>query len=101
MGLMEKLDKKFGRLSRTRLDSVINVIDTDSVLHRVQSDQHRNLHNVEVNIRCADVVLLNKIDLVDESGIDQVRQWVENIQPGIAIYQTERCYLGLDRIMDV
>jgi len=79
----------------------VNVIDVDSVLYRLTSQNMHALHNVMVNVQCADVVLLNKVDLVDDSGIKTVRAWVDSIQPGIPTYQTERCYLGLERIMDV
>ncbi|MGQ9466564.1 MAG: cyclic 2,3-diphosphoglycerate synthase [Anaerolineae bacterium] len=55
-------------------------------LHIVVADPHRPGHEVryhpgEANLRAADVVVINKVDTADPSGIARVRQNIQEINP--------------------
>lgn len=55
-------------------------------LHIVVADPHRPGHEVsyhpgEANLRAADVVIINKVDTADPSGIAQIRQNIQEVNP--------------------
>lgn len=63
LGLIELLERKYGKMTRIRLDSLVTVIDSDVLLSLVENQG--NIPNVFISqVKCADVILLNKQDLV-------------------------------------
>ena len=57
---------------RTKLDAIVTVADAVHL-----STQLTDHHEAEEQIAFADVVLLNKIDLVDESGLEVVKERIK------------------------
>ena len=79
---------------RTRLDAIVTVADA---LHLdAQLGEH---HEVEEQVAFANVVLLNKTDLVKADGLERVEARIRRINPYAKIIRTERCAARLDEVL--
>jgi len=74
------------RIPRVRLDSVVCVVDTDTSI-RFPSVGYAG----RAQLRAADIVLINKIDLVTEEEIAKVVAQVREFNPDAAVLKTVRC----------
>ena len=81
---------------RTKLDAIVTV--ADAVHLNSQLGEH---HEAEEQIAFADVVLLNKVDLVDEKGLEGVKARIKKINPYAKIIKTTRCSAPLEEILDL
>ena len=81
---------------RTKLDAIVTV--ADAVHLDAQLGEH---HEAEEQIAFADVVLLNKIDLVDESGLKVVKERIKKINPFAKVIHTTKCSAPLNEILDL
>ena len=79
---------------RTRLDAIVTV--ADAVHLGAQLGEH---HEAEEQIAFADIVLLNKTDLVDPDGLGRVEERIRRINPYARIIRTERCGAELDEVI--
>lgn len=80
--------------TKTKLDAVITVVDAMHLLQRLEDS-----HEAEEQIAFADVILLNKTDLVSEKELEAVEAKIRSINPYAKLHQTERCGLDLDGIL--
>jgi len=46
-----------------------------------------------------DLVVLNKIDLVDAETLAQVHEWIDSIRPGVQVFETTRCRLPMEILL--
>ena len=74
------------RIPRVRLDSVVCIVDTDASI-RFPSVGYAG----RSQLRAADIVLINKIDLVTEAEIQSVVAQIREFNPVAAILKTVRC----------
>ena len=79
---------------RTKLDAIVTV--ADAVHLDGQLGEH---HEAEEQIAFADVVLLNKTDLVEADGLERVEARIRKINPYAKIIRTARCEAPLDEIV--
>lgn len=79
---------------RTKLDAIVTV--ADAVHLDGQLGEH---HEAEEQIAFADVVLLNKTDLVEADGLKRVEARIRKINPYAKIIRTARCEAPLDEIV--
>lgn len=79
----------------TKLDAIVTVIDAKHLLAEI--DQ---AHEAQEQIAFADVVLLNKTDLVSEADLKLVEARIHSINPYTVIHRTERCALDLEKVLD-
>lgn len=79
----------------TKLDAIVTVIDAKHLLGEI--DQ---AHEAQEQIAFADVVLLNKTDLVSEADLKLVEARIRSINPYAMIHRTERCALDLEKVLD-
>ena len=79
---------------RTRLDAIVTV--ADAVHLDAQLGEH---HEAEEQVAFADVVLLNKTDLVEADGLDRVEARIRKINPYAKIIRTARCAAQLDEVL--
>ncbi|MYF90446.1 MAG: GTP-binding protein [Boseongicola sp. SB0676_bin_33] len=79
---------------RTRLDAIVTV--ADSVHLDAQLGEH---HEAEEQVAFADVVLLNKTDLVESDGLDRVETRIRKINPYAKIIRTSRCAAPLNEVV--
>jgi G3E family GTPase len=79
---------------RTRLDAIVTVADA------VHLDGQLGMHHeAEEQIAFADIVLLNKTDLVDAKSLGRVEDRIRRINPYAKITQTEHCRADLDAVI--
>jgi len=79
---------------RTRLDAIVTVADAKHLLEELDRAQE-----AQEQIAFADVVLLNKTDLVLAEEVARVEARVRRINPYAAIHRTERCDIPMDRVL--
>ena len=80
---------------RAKLDAVVTVADAKHLVQRLG-----DAPEAEDQIAFADVILLNKADLVEPAELDDVERRIRAINPSAIIHRTERCELPLDRVLD-
>lgn len=73
-------------LPQCRLDGVVSVIDADMLVRFPELG-----HTTRLQIEGAEILLLNKIDLVEPSQIGLLETKLHEINPVAAIIRTERC----------
>ena len=73
-------------LPKCRLDGVVSVIDADMLVRFPELG-----HTTRLQIEGADILLLNKIDLVDAKQIEPLEAKLREMNPSAAIVRTERC----------
>src|SRR5881394_1484617 len=73
-------------LPQCRLDGVISVIDADMLVRFPELG-----HTTRLQIEGADILLLNKIDLIEPTQIEPLETNLGEINPTAAIVRTERC----------
>tara|TARA_A100001011_G_C14066021_1_gene738205 strand:- start:109 stop:831 length:723 start_codon:yes stop_codon:yes gene_type:complete len=79
---------------RTKLDAIVTVADAVHL-----SSQLADHHEAEEQIAFADVVLLNKIDLVDDDSLESVKKRIRKINPYTKIINTNHCSAPLDEVL--
>jgi G3E family GTPase len=80
---------------KTRLDAVVTVVDAKHLALRLDDSPE-----AEDQVAFADVVILNKVDLVSADELKQVRAEIRAINPTARIVETERCAVDLDEVLD-
>jgi G3E family GTPase len=81
--------------SKTRLDAVVALVDAKHLPLRLKDSKE-----AEDQIAFADVVVLNKTDLVDAEELRQVEAAVRAINPAAKIHKTERSGVPLTEVLD-
>ena len=81
--------------AKSRLDAVVTVADAMNLLTRLD-----DAPEAEEQIAFADVVLLNKIDLVTAEQLAAVERRIREINPHATIHRTERSAVDLDKVLD-
>ena len=81
--------------SRLMLDAIVTAVDCKHIWTQLES------HEAQEQIAFADVVLLNKIDLVTPEEVDQIERKVRSMNRFGRVYRTERSAVDLDRILGV
>ena len=81
---------------RMRVDSILGVADAEHfALERFDDPAARN------QLRYADVVLLNKVDLVDTRRVEEVEAMIRGLNPGARILRTERSRVAIPLILGI
>ena len=79
---------------RTKLDAIVTVADAVHL-----QDQLGEHHEAEEQIAFADVILLNKTDLVETSGLESVEKRIRKINPYAKIIKTAHCTAPLTEVL--
>ncbi len=84
---------------RIRLDSIISIVDADQVF------AHPEYPYVEIlklrQIGFSDMVVLNKVDLVDEVQLQKVRYWINSRMKRVRIVEAVQCDIPLEILLAV
>jgi G3E family GTPase len=83
-------------LPQCRLDGVVSVIDADMLVRFPELG-----HTTRLQIEGADILLLNKIDLVDPAKIESLETKLREINRTAAIVRTERCRIGSELLFGI
>lgn len=94
------LEQDYGRMYRIRLDAVVTVVDTDALVSKLDSGDKLTAA-ADSQLKCADVVFLNKKDLVSESQLERARGFVSDYVPGCRVYPCVKCAVPLHYLMEV
>ncbi|HEX9521347.1 MAG TPA: GTP-binding protein [Reyranella sp.] len=81
--------------ARTRLDAIVTVVDAKHFLGQLEQGDE-----AEEQVAFADVILLNKTDLVSADELAKVEDRIRAINRYARIFKTEKSQIGLDAILD-
>jgi G3E family GTPase len=74
-----------------QLDAVITVVDAEQVLALPAEE----MRLARAQVAGGDLIVLNKVDLVDETNLAQGRAWLREIRPGVPVFETSQCWLPM------
>jgi G3E family GTPase len=86
------MDENVGR--RAKLDAVVTVADAKWLLERL-----KDAPEAKNQIAFADVILLNKTDLVAPAELAEVEARIRGINPYAKVHRTERCNIPLLEVL--
>jgi len=81
--------------ARASLDAVVTVVDAKHILARLDDS-----HEAEEQIAFADVILLNKTDLVTSTELETVRRHIRAINAQARIHETQRCAARIEDVLE-
>ena len=81
--------------TKTKLDAVVALVDAKHLPLRLKDSKE-----AEDQIAFADVVLLNKTDLVSEEELEHVEATIRAINPAARIHRTQRSGVPLGEVLD-
>ena len=81
--------------AKAKLDAVVTVADAKHLMQRLA-----DAPEAQEQIGFADVVLLNKADLVSPDELAAVERRIRAINPHAVIHTTERCAIAIDKVLD-
>lgn len=83
-------------LTKVRLDGVVTVIDADGMVKYPQVG-----HTSRMQIEAADIILLNKVDLVSESELKAIEEKLRSFNEIAEILHTQRCQVDPDLLFGI
>jgi G3E family GTPase len=86
------VDENVGR--KTRLDAVVTVADAKWL-----KDRLKDAPEAKNQIAFADVIIINKTDLVSAAELDEVEGRIRAINPYARLHRTERCAVPLQEVL--
>ena len=86
------VDENVGR--RTKLDAVVTVADAKWL-----NDRLKDAPEAKNQIAFADVILINKTDLVSPEQLDEVEARIRGINPYAKVHKTERAQIPLSEVL--
>jgi len=81
--------------SKTTIDGIITLVDAKHVL------LHWDSHEVQEQIAFADVILLNKTDLVTPADLERLEKMIRKMNSTAKIYRTLNSQIHLDHVLNV
>src|SRR3954449_12375628 len=78
----------------TRLDGIVTVVDAKHVT------EHWDSHEVQEQIAFADVMLLNKLDLVTPAQVDELEARLRDMNPTAKVHRTTKSVVDMDKILN-
>lgn len=108
-------DEKGNSLSQiTRLDTMVTVVDAFNFLRNIESQE--NLHDLKLavndeddrtivdllidQVEFADVIILNKLDLIDDHELGRVKDLLTKLNPGAKIVETRFGKIPLNEVLN-
>jgi len=79
-----------------KLDAIVTVVDAKHIVQHLEKDDE----SVK-QIGFADVILLNKTDLIPPADLDKLEARIKRINGVAKIHRTQNCDVNLDRVLDV
>jgi G3E family GTPase len=81
--------------AKTRLDAIVTLVDAKHLPARLEDS-----HEAADQIAFADVIVLNKIDLVTPEELEAVEAKIRQINRFAVIHRTERSAVAIDQVLD-
>lgn len=82
--------------SQLKLDGIVTLVDSKHVWQHIDSSME-----CKEQIAFADVILLNKIDLVEPDILTRLEERIRSMNAMATIYRTENTQIEMDRILSV
>jgi G3E family GTPase len=82
---------------RVRIDGILTIVDAENF--PALDKQQRTL--AEDQLRVADMVILNKVDLVSAEALTQLKTWIHNFVPKARIFETTHANVPLELVLGV
>lgn len=97
------LERDYGQMYRIRLDTVVTVVDTDALVSQLEAGGSDVLQSAAADsqLQCADIVLLNKRDLISSAQLDMAHGFIVSRVPGAQVYSCVKCAVPLNHLMEV
>ena len=97
------LEQEYGRMYHIRLDAVITVVDTDALVAQLEEGDASTIKSAAADsqLKCADVILLNKKDLVSDVQLLKAKEFILSYIPGVQVYACVKSAVPLHYIMEV
>jgi G3E family GTPase len=80
--------------ARTKLDAIVTVADARNLPARLDDS-----HEAQEQIAFADVIILNKTDLVTAEELAVVERRIRTLNPQARLHRTERALLPIDQVL--
>lgn len=80
--------------AKTRLDAIVTVVDAVNLPTHLDE-----AHEAAEQIAFADVILLNKVDLVDAPALKAVEERIRSINPYAKLLHSRKCDVALDQVL--
>ena len=80
--------------AKTKLDAIVTVVDAKHLALRLADSKE-----AKEQIAFADVILLNKVDLVTADELAAVERQIRTINPYAKVHRTERSNIAIDKVM--
>ncbi|MBD2181003.1 GTP-binding protein [Planktothrix sp. FACHB-1355] len=81
--------------NHTQLDAVVTVVDALHIWSHWDADE------AQEQIAFADVILLNKTDLVSLEQLEELEQRIRSMTPFAKIYRTQNCDIDMDAVLGI
>jgi G3E family GTPase len=81
--------------SSTELDAIVTVVDAQHVVEQLHNEQACE------QVAFADVILINKIDLVSERSVQDLARLLRSLNPLAKIHRTSGCDIDLGHVVSV
>ncbi len=81
--------------AKTRLDAIVTVVDAKNLAARLEDS-----HEAEEQVAFADVIVLNKTDLVTPEELDAIEARIRGINKFARIHRTTRSAVPIDQVLD-
>ena len=95
--VMTFLDRRYEKL--LKLDSITCIVDAEAVFAHADNDAVTSLKFRQIGN--ADLVVLNKVDLVTPTHVDVIHDWINQQLNRVRIIEATRCDVPLDILLAV
>lgn len=95
--VMTFLDRRYEKL--LRLDSITCIVDAEAIFTE-GDNEHLNMLKIR-QIGFADLVILNKVDLVGPTHLEVIREWIDKQMHRVRILEARKCDVPIEILMAV
>ncbi|MBI2079757.1 GTP-binding protein [Candidatus Micrarchaeota archaeon] len=74
-----------------RLDVIVTLVDADSLV-RFPTIGHTGREQIEM----ADIILLNKVDLIDKKDLERLKNKLNELNPRVILFETVKCEIDIN-----
>ena len=92
LGALSSLHLRF----HLHVDGLFTIVDASSLME-IKNKEHKAL--AERQIEVANLVILNKIDCIDEAKLSAVKRFVKSKSPGAVMLESVKCRIPVDLIL--
>ena len=78
----------------TKLDAIVTVVDAKHLVAQLETAPE-----AQEQIAFADIVIINKTDLVTPEEIEGVKKRIRSMNPTTIVHETQRCGIALDEVL--